>query len=570
MPLSADVLIDYTNQIIYGEPSFLAGSDFYTVNEWYTYILDVFDQPAQMDDPVPFSQGTNVLTYIIANGWYVQQDLTKHLKGASVETTNYTSAVRVLEMDAGGYTNTVSGDIGLIVSGATTDDTANLLDYNNTTRKWWVRMTSSDDTFDTVESIVVSGGTGAGTLSEASKTGEELFSNILSVGTVTSGYPYVEQNDVTISSWWGTGNVSEDKHIDVLIKVKEADILIDSGDLSVYNRNYGITNDNVTVSTSGGGRNVAPIATQVDSSVTMSASLIPSYVATTHGGTGANAQISATFGSFSADIDDSGLDEYYACQVDCDSQPFSVVYQALQWICNKDRVGETLNGDPAELYQVASAGFTPVKSAPFAVLAGTTTIFNQGVYPINIGTGDYIATDNVGDQHTPPSTITVQITGVVSGDNVIVFKTSAGDVDKQMFTSDASANTVGTSAFTVQESVPKDTPAAGYIRVVHTSADTEQRYQYTSWSGSVFTLSTGLLFTYNTLDKVYVGYIDELSTGTSISKSVQYVDDRSVVVRVRNSSPGGNQIIPFEVNSTIDNVGLSIPASRNPDNVIGN
>lgn len=568
MAISADVLINYTDKIIYGESSFLNGTTFYTVNEFYTYILDIFDESSQMDDPVPFSQGTNVLTYIIANNWYVQQELTKRLKGASLETTDYTDEIRLLVMSGTGYVSATSADVGLSVSGVTTDNIGTLLDYNNSNKKWWVRMSTSADIFDSVEQIIVVSGTGVGYLSAASQTGEELFSNVQSVGTVTSGYPYVEQNNVTLDGWWNEGN--NGRHIDVLVKVKETDNLIDSGLLTVYNRNYGASYDNVTVNAAGGGRNVAPIATQDDSSITITDANIQNYIDPVHGGTGSTSNISVSFGTFSADIDDDSVVEDYSCQVDCDSQPFSVVYQALQWICNKDRIGETLNSNPAELYQIASAGFTPVKVAPFALLAGTTTIFNQGVYPINIGTGSYIATDNDNVQHTPPSTITIEVNGIVSGDNCSVFLTSAGSVNKAMFSSDATANVIGVSAFTIQENIPKDTPATGYIRAIVTSANTEQRYEYSSWTGSVFTLVTGLTVNYGSNDTVYVGYIDELSVGTSVSNIVQYVSDRNVVVRVRNSSPGGNQIIPFEVNSTITNVGLSVPASRNPDNVISN
>jgi hypothetical protein len=126
--------------------------------------------------------------------------------------------------------------------------------------------------------------------------------------------------------------------------------------------------------------------------------------------------------------------------------------------------------------------------------------------------------------------------------------------------------------FIVQETISKDTPQSGYIRIVDTSASTETRYAYSSWASGVFTLDGVTLDQdYNGNDTAYIGYIDEEATTTSITKSgLQYVSDRTVVVRVRNSSPGGNQIIPFQVDATITSVGLSVPASRNPDNVIGN
>jgi hypothetical protein len=166
----------------------------------------------------------------------------------------------------------------------------------------------------------------------------------------------------------------------------------------------------------------------------------------------------------------------------------------------------------------------------------------------------------------------VSVTGLVATDRVAVFKTLNGSVDKTQFTSHNTNNTLGAGTFEVTVSIPKDTPQAGFVRVVDTSSATEQRYAYSSWTGAVFTLNAVTLDrAYNNTDRAYVGYIDEQTAGTSVVKSgLQYVADRTVIVRVRNSSAGGNQIIPFEVAASITNTGLAVPASRNPDYVIGN
>lgn len=566
MAIADDILIDYTNKRIYGESSFLSGSTFYSVNQLYTYIMETFDDANQMDDSVPFGSSSNVLTYFVANGWYVQQDLVKHLKGASLETSGYLDAIRVITL-SGGHT-IVSGDVGNSVSGGTTGDSGTLLDVSG--NKIWVRMNDSGDLFDETETITCN--SHSGTSTGASVTGEELFSNVVSVGTVSDGYAYIEQSGDTISSWWGVGNSGTNNyHIDVLVKVKEADTLIDSGILEVYNRTYENTYDNTSVDCSGGGRNVAPLATESDSGATFTSAEIAAYISAAHGGTGVTAQIAVSFGSYTADIDDNTVNEDYTVQVDCDSQPMSVVYQALQWMCDRSRTSQTLNGNPAELYQSANSGYTPTKKAPFAQLAGSTLIFSRGVYPVNVGTGSYISTDNSGTQHTPPSTISVAVTGVVSGDRVSVFPASNGSVNKAQFTSHTSSNVIGNGTFVVSSSIPKDTPQTGYVRVVDASASTEQRYQYASWAGSTFTLSGGVTLTvnYNGSDTAYVGYIDEQASSTSVTKSgLQYVSDRAVIVRVRNSGDT-SPIIPFEVQATITSNGLSVPASRNPDNVIG-
>jgi hypothetical protein len=133
-----------------------------------------------------------------------------------------------------------------------------------------------------------------------------------------------------------------------------------SGNIKVFNRNYGDTYDNVSVDLSGGGRNVAPLATQADSAITLSTSEVADYVAAAHGGDGTTAEVAVVFGSYTADIDDNSTNENYACRVDEDSQAQSVVYQALQWMTSKDRTSQTLNSVPAPLYEAANAGYTPM------------------------------------------------------------------------------------------------------------------------------------------------------------------------------------------------------------------
>lgn len=568
MAINDDILIDYVNKRIYGESAFLSSSTFYTVNELYTHIMDTFDESTQMDDPVPFASGSNVLTYIIANGWYIEQALIKHLKGASIQTDDYTNEIRIITL-AADHT-IVNLDIGEAVTGSTTGDTGVLLDVVG--NDIWVRMDDSGDLFDDDDETITCN-SHSGTVGGAvSVTGEELFSNVFSIGTVQSGYAYIEQDGAILTSWWGEGNSgSGNLQIDVLVKVMVADTLINSGIVTVYNRNYGDTYANASADLSGGGRVPVSIETQADPSIILTSAQIDDYIAAAHGGTASISEIAVAFGTYSADIDDSGVNENYVCQIDEDSQAQSIVYQALQWMCSKDRTNETLNGAPAPLYKASNSGYTPIKTAPFASMAGTTLIFAQGNYPINVGTGLYISTDTLGIQYSPPSTMTVALTGLVAGDRCVVFRATAGVVNKSMFTSHATNNDNTDLTFEIQETIPKDTPQSGYIRIVDTSTGTEQRYAYTSWTGSIFTLSDALTQDYDGTDTAYVGYIDEVTSSSTISKSgLQYVSDRDVIVRVRNSSTGGNQIIPFEVQATIQSTGLSVPASRNPDNVIGN
>ncbi len=121
----------------------------------------------------------------------------------------------------------------------------------------------------------------------------------------------------------------------------------------------------------------------------------------------------------------------------------------------------------------------------------------------------------------------------------------------------------GIGTITVGSAIDTDTPSTGYVRVVDTSANTEQRYAYTSWTGSVFTLSGVTSFAYDGTDTAYVPYIDEQAAATSISKSVIYVSDRTVMIRVRIKG-----IIPFETTGTYGSTGLSVAAIRTTDSIV--
>ena len=60
MAIEDDVSIDYVNRVIDYTTAFVDGRppDIYTVNELYSYLQDVFDEPEQMDDPVPMTAQT--------------------------------------------------------------------------------------------------------------------------------------------------------------------------------------------------------------------------------------------------------------------------------------------------------------------------------------------------------------------------------------------------------------------------------------------------------------------------------------------------------------------------------
>lgn len=242
-----------------------SGTTVYTMIQFFSWLMDTFDEPAYLTFQTPITSQTPS-DFTMTNGWFIDDESVKYLKGGALKTLGYNNEIRVVTFNSGGYTSTIASDLRKGVTQTTTGHTGVLLYANNTTRKWWIRSNSASDTFNTANSISVDSGTGAGTPTAASVTGEELYSNIFTLGTIeTTPKPitYIYQGTEKITGWWSRGDNAS--HIDVLIKVKEAGTLIESGIVTLFIRQYADYYDNFKIDVSAGGRNAVPLASQSDS-----------------------------------------------------------------------------------------------------------------------------------------------------------------------------------------------------------------------------------------------------------------------------------------------------------------
>ena len=587
MALIDDIIIDTTNLRIAPAVSIVA-STFYASRSLYSLLMDLFDEQGTVSQSgamalnVPMSAQTPT-DFTMTNAWYLSQGLTKNLSGGSVQTSGYNGNIYLLNFGAT-YTSAVLADIGKpVVSGA---NTGVLLDYDNTKKKWWVR--TSAGTWGNSLAITITGGTGTGTTAAANgaATGEEGYSNLFSIGSIVHGNMFFSQGSTITdgTSWYtagnstGGGSVASSLHVDILVKIREAGALINSGALTLFNRSNksasgaatGDTYDFTTVDLSGFGRNTVALSTAADASDTLTDSAIAAYVAVANGGTGVTASIAVTFGTFTADINADGVAENYVAKVDCVSQPLSIVYQALKWLTRKASTS-TLNASNGSIYTIAAAGYTPVKAEPFGSFAGGKLFFAQGVYPANVLAADasnYQTIDTAGASYTPPNFVSVAVSGVLSGDRVSVFQLLAGLINKSQFVL-AAANNTGNATLILTTAIPADIPAAGTIRVLHAATQTEQQYAYSSFNASskTFTLNAVTLTrTYANTDTSYVPYIDTTASGSSVSVSLQFVSTRNIRAVVRNGA-GANKIVPFSVDGVIASTGFSVPATRTADTI---
>jgi len=259
--ISSDFTIDYVNKRVYHS----ANSNVYTVNALYSYLQDTFDELAQMDDTIPMSAQTPT-DYTLINSWFMDEPTFQYLKGGAIQTSGYSGAIQILLLD-GSYTNAIAGDIGKTVL----DDggsTGELLAYDNTLQKWWIRGTS---TIADNSVMTISSGTGAGTGNGASVSGENLYPNVYTLGSIEeddSQQVYIIQNASRLTEWWPESGAGT-RQIDVLIKVKEAGTEIASGAITVFLRHYPSAGsadlyDHFGIDLTAGGRNAVPLATSPD------------------------------------------------------------------------------------------------------------------------------------------------------------------------------------------------------------------------------------------------------------------------------------------------------------------
>lgn len=160
---------------------------------------------------------------------------------------------------------------------------------------------------------------------------------------------------------------------------------------------------------------------------------------------------------------------------------------------------------------------------------------------------------------SPPNSVPISVT--VSGTtDAHVFLSAkdavTGGVDYTQYTA-ASGNTSGNGTFVINEAIASDTPPSGWILVKE--GTTFEPIEYSSWSGSTFTLVGTLSITYTASKDVIIPiFYDNVATdGGSVSTSLIYTADIDVVGWVRHGD-AANAHKPVAIAGTIGSAGLSL------------
>ena len=368
MAIADDFSIDANNQII----SHDFGSTVYTINELYTFVQDYFDEIILLSSPVPMSAQTPS-EYSLINGWYLRENAIPYLNFGALKTIGYDASIYddgiyIIRLESASYVNCDPSDIGKSVTDGASSGI--LLDYNNDLRKWWVRRIIGTSWLGT---LTVSGGVGSGSYS-SSNTGETLFSNIYTLGELeptTVNSVYIEQTNPEfvndrIPEFWG------DEHIDILVKVKEAGSLINSGNIIVYSREYGNLYTHYKANLSSGGRTAIPLSTSSDSNNNTLIGTVSSW-----------SDVTITFGSITRDIGD-GVMVSYDVEIDCGNRAtLREVYERLKYASHESYLS-FINTKAGCFYRSANDAYRDNIQAPFGSYVGGRFYGARGVWLKNV------------------------------------------------------------------------------------------------------------------------------------------------------------------------------------------
>lgn len=204
-----------------------------------------------------------------------------------------------------------------------------------------------------------------------------------------------------------------------------------------------------------------------------------------------------------------------------------------------------------------------------SVFLGAYTGTLIGAFGIGVDANDIGASDTLRDllnaPQVPPNNVQFDVTGLdITGgleDEVVVTDRSAGVINKtQLGAVGAQASGLGTLT---TGAIPSDTPASGWVRPLG-DLGVYNRVAYTSWTGSIFTLTGTLPDDVSNAANVFIGYIDKTAAGTTESFTSIFDTARDLFVRVRNGN-ASTPIKTFDAPSQLTSNGGTIAAIRTPD-----
>lgn len=218
-----------------------------TVNAVYSALADLMDDLSQMAEgdvmsaqtPTQYTIGSIDPSDANKDGWFIDRTTVEHLTGGAITTSGWTritgTATGIVRIPYTVGTDFATSDIGKTVTNGTSLATGTLLDFNTTgaTKYAWIRPTdntAANDWSGSSGTVTVTSGTGSVTQSGPAVTGDSLWANVYSLGTIVmpGTHLYLYQNGARVVSyknsaadWWPDGQ------IDALLPTKELGQFVD-------------------------------------------------------------------------------------------------------------------------------------------------------------------------------------------------------------------------------------------------------------------------------------------------------------------------------------------------------
>jgi hypothetical protein len=400
-------------------------------------------------------------------------------------------------------------------------------------------------------------------------TSNQLYTGLKVLGSLVANSPiYILQNGAKITKYWADADAA---NFQILVKAKATSADTTLKNITVFSRKYGQSYSHFDVDLSAGGEQSAALSTATDTNVavgTMTPTIAAGYFATAIGGTGGTTpKIAIAYGSTTQDLGGGQGSLVHMGTITLDgSTSLSDAYQALMWACSEAST-ITFNSIPGWRYRVLPGqAYDENAAAPFGSFAGGKWFVAQGWWLTGVMAGDsknYQLVSHTKVTETPPTSIAVQVGGVVSGDYVFVARDNGSGGFAQDTTLASTASAAATSV--TLTAAPADTPVAPgsqacYIRI------NGNRHTYTARSGNVISgLSPAVpAGGYASGAAVFIPFIDAVAAGTSIqSANFQYGSSFTCRYRVRKgTSPS---IVPFESTLSVTSNGGSGTAVRTAD-----
>jgi len=400
-----------------------------------------------------------------------------------------------------------------------------------------------------------------GSIEQGSGATNVQYTGLKILGSLVASSPiYIYQNGAKVTKYWADADSS---NFQILVKAKATSTDETLKNISVFSRKYGQTFSHFDVDLSPGGEQVAALSTAVDTNVdtgVMTPAVAAGYFSSAIGGTATpgTQNITLAYGDTTQDLGGGQGSLLHKGTITlANSVTLANVYQALMWACSESST-ITFNGIPGWRYRVLPGqSYAENISAPFGSFAGGKWFVAQGWWLTGVLSADsknYQLISHNGTVEIPPSSITVEVSGLVSGDYVLVARDNAGTINDTEYTVSGSS---GATSLTVA-GLATDTPASGVVRI------DGDRYTYSSWSGTTLSgISPALTQTYSSAP-AFIPLIDGVASGATItSAAMQFDAPFTCRYRVRNG--GGSPIVPFESTLSVTSTGGSGTAVRNAD-----